>query len=224
MVSQTSQFYRYLDYPAGREERVKELLKLLKEKNIELVSFISKGYRGVVFKGIYKEKTVAVKVSRSDVQKENFLKREYEILKYLSDKLKEENPAPTPFLHNSEFIVMEFIEGKTFKFAMNNFNPYFVIKETLKSCYLLDEVFIKHSEIKGEKHLIFDGKKCRIIDFESAKFSRSPRNLLQFIGYHLIKNEEFLKKLKVRKEDLQKTIELYKKDRKLGFKFILSLC
>jgi len=217
MEFQTSQFYEYLDYPAKRKERINKLLNLLKEKGITLDSFIAKGYRGVVFKGMYRGKPVAVKVLRSDVEKENPLQKECEILNYLTNKLKSENPAPYPYLCTSEFIAMEFIEGLTFSKALENYDPYTVLKEALRSCYLLDKAGVRHSEIKGEKHLIFDGRRFRIIDFESAKFSDKPRNLLQFVGYHLIRNKELLKKLGICKKDLRLAIEIYKENKKDGF-------
>ena len=223
MEFQTSQFYEYLDYPAKRKERINKLLNLLKEKGITLDFFIAKGYRGVVFKGMYRGKPVAVKVLRSDVEKENPLQKECEILNYLTNKLKSENPAPYPYLCTSEFIAMEFIEGLTFSKALENYDPYTVIREALGSCYLLDKAGVQHSEIKGEKHLIFDGGRFRIIDFESAKFSDQPRNLLQFVGYHLIRNREFLKKLEVSGENLKTVIETYKRNREQGFKEIMYL-
>ena len=223
MGYQTLRFYNYLDYPAGRRERIEKLLSDFKEKGIFLESFLSKGYRGVVFKGSYKGRTVAIKVLRSDVEEKNPIEKECKVLEFLEKTLKTENPAPCPFICKKEFLVMEFIEGATFSRAILEYNPKEVIKKALKSCYLLDKVGVEHSEIKGEKHLIFDGKRVRIIDFESTKFKELPRNLLQFVGYHLIRNEKLLEKLKISKEKLKKTIEIYKQDREKGFHTLTNL-
>lgn len=223
MEFQTSQFYEYLDYPAKRKKRIQHLFNRLKGSGITLKCFIDKGYRGVVFKGTYRKNAVAVKIPRSDVGKKNPLQKECEILNYLVKKLKSRNPAPYPYLCTSEFVVMELIEGATFLEALNRYNPNEVIKRALKSCFLLDKAGIHHSELKGNKHLIFDGRSWRIIDFESAKFSDNPRNLLQFVGYHLVRNEELLNKLAITKESLKLAIKTYKRNKEVGVKAFLSL-
>jgi len=215
------ELYLLLDYPACRKERALKVLKELQELGVKLLQFVAKGYRGVVFKGELKGETVAIKVKRSDAVKERLLEKECEILKYLesfSGKIGGENPAPKVYHCTSEYLIMEFIEGLPFSAALQSYDPKTVIREAVKSCYFLDRAKVKHSEIKGEKHLIFDGRKVRVIDFESSSYSEKPRNLLQFVGYHLIRREELLKEIGITKERLKELIELYKENPEEGFK------
>jgi putative serine/threonine protein kinase len=218
------ELYLLLDYPACSEKRAKRILRELQNTGVELLGFVAKGYRGTVFKGILKGKTVAVKVKRSDVSKERPIEKECEILKHLENFLGERNPAPRVYHCTEEYLIMEFIEGLPFSEALKNHNPRTVVMEALKSCYLLDRAKVKHSEIKGEKHLLFDGKRVRVIDFESAKLSEKPRNLLQFVGYHLVRRGELLKELGTSQDRIKELIELYKKNPEEGFRaFMLEL-
>ncbi len=178
----------YLDYPLGRREVVEERLESLKKVGITLVSLIAKGYRGVVFKGKTSDgNLVAVKFKRSDVNKD-VIKKELQFLEFLDafgKKVGFLNPAPKVYTFDRDFIVLELIEGKPILELQEK-----RLKEALLSavdaCYFLDLAKVQHNEIKGGKHLIFDGRRIRIIDFESASFSKNPRNLFQFVGYYLV--------------------------------------
>ncbi len=204
---------KYLDYPCGRKDRVNRFLSLLSEKGIELSCLVAKGYRGVVFKGYWKGSPVAVKVKRCDSEKENVLLKECNFLKYLesfSKKSGKENPAPFPYLCFKDFLVMEFIEGVVFEKAVKVFDWREVTCSFIDACAFLDSAGVKHSEIKGGKHLIFS-ERGRIVDFESASFSEKPRNVLQFVGYYLI-GRKLLKPFGVNEKLLFSFIEAYKKD------------
>lgn len=222
MESPTSQLFKLLDYPRGDFDSGREKYRLLTSYGVEILSFVSKGYRGVVFKGKLSGKDVAVKVPRSDVSKENLSEKECSVLKHLKKCLGKENPAPTPFLCTPHFVVMEWIEGTPFTEAVEIWGVP-VISSALKSCYLLDSCGVEHSEIKGEKHLLFDGERVRIIDFESAKFKERPRNLLQFVGYHLLRRKDLLEKLQVDGGELRQLLNFYKENPREAFPKILSL-
>jgi len=218
MESQSSRLFKLLSYPSGDVLRGEEIYKKIKNFGVENLSFVSKGYRGIVFKGELNGRKVAVKVPRSDVKKENFLLKECEVLRYLSEKLGEKNPAPFPFGCSPDFLVMEWIEGIPFSEAFKRFGLD-VILGALRSCFLLDESGVEHCEIKGEKHLIYNGRKVRIIDFESAKFKDSPRNLLQFFGYHVLGKGI----LELDKGKVMELLNLYKVNRDAGYRALVSL-
>lgn len=222
MAYRNSQLFSLLDYPRGNPESGKEKLKLLESHGVTDISFVAKGYRGIVFKGNFEGKQVAIKIPRSDASKENLTVKECHLLKYLQERLKSENPAPFPLLCTSQFIIMEWIEGIPFKEAFQRYGKSIIVL-ALKSCYLLDLCGIEHSEIKGEKHLIYDGKKVRIIDLESAKFKEKPRNLLQFLGYHILRREDLLRELNVNKNRLFELIKKYKENPEKTFPEILTL-
>ena len=117
---------------------------------------------------------------------------------------------------------MEWIEGIPFKEALQRYGKS-IIALALKSCYLLDLCGVEHSEIKGEKHLIYDGKRIRIIDFESARFKEKPRNLLQFLGYHILRREDLLREFNVNRNRLLELTEKYKENPEKTFTKILTL-
>jgi len=200
-------------------ERLSKILSQLKERGVENLSFASKGYRGVVFKGYLKGRPVAVKVKRSDTPKEVPLK-EFNFLSHLFNLYGPETPAPAPHFATEDFVVMEWIEGKPFGQAFKEFGRQ-VVREALKSVYQLDRAGVEHSEVKGEKHLIFNGQRVKVIDFESAKFKEKPRNLLQFVGYHLI-GKELYRELGLERGELLKLMELYKREPEAAFRALTS--
>ncbi len=222
MEFQNSQLYKLLDYPRGNPEEGKKRFNLLNSYGVRNLSFVAKGYRGIVLKGELYGKPVAVKLPRSDVPKQNLPEKECAFLKHLDKCLKEKNPAPSPLLCTSDFLVVEWIEGIPLSKAYRVFGKP-VILFALESCYLLDSCGVEHSEIKGEKHLIYDGKRVRIIDFESAKFKDKPRNLLQFIGYHILRRKELLEEFGVDKGELLSLIDRYKENPAGVFPKIVAL-
>jgi putative serine/threonine protein kinase len=221
MESQSLRLCRLLDYPRQEVERGRELYQKLKSLGVTGLEFVSKGYRGVVFKGYFKGNPVAVKVKRSDVKKESLVEREFSFLKYLFELYADETPAPVPLLYTEDFLVMEWVSGKPFPEAFKE-EPFKVVKEALISCYKLDLAKVEHSEIKGSKHLIYTGERVKVIDFESAKFKERPRNLLQFVGYHLI-GKKLFKELNLKEEELRRALEVYKEEPDRGLKALFKL-
>lgn len=221
MEFQNSQLFKLLDYPRGDIERGRFLFERLIREGVTDISFVSKGYRGVVFKGKLGEVPVAVKVPRSDSGKD-FVEKECEVLNLLQGRLGSKNPAPKVYKCGEDFLVMEWIEGIPFERALREFGSKVILK-ALESVYLLDRAEVEHSEIKGEKHLLFDGERFRIIDFESSKLKERPRNLLQFVGYHLLRKKELLESLGVDRERLLRLLELYKEEPERAFGELCSL-
>lgn len=222
MESPSSQLFNLLDYPRCNTELGKRRFSLLTSYGVRNLSFVSKGYRGVVFKGELSGKPVAVKVPRSDAGKEGVAEKEYSVLKHLQSCLGNRNPAPKPYICTSDFIVMEWIEGAPFSVALKVYGKRVLIS-ALESCYLLDLCRVEHSEIKGEKHLLFNGERVRVIDFESARFKEKPRNLLQFLGYHILRRKELLKEMGIYEEEVFSLISNYKENPEKTFPKILSL-
>lgn len=222
MESPNSQLFSLLDYPRCNPEFGKRRFNLISSYGVKNLSFVSKGYRGVVFKGELSEKTVAVKVPRSDAGKEGIAEKECSILRHLQSCLGDRNPAPKPYICTTDFIVMEWIEGVPFSVALKRYDKK-VLLSALESCYFLDLCRVEHSEIKGEKHLLFDGERVRVIDFESAKLKEKPRNLLQFLGYHILRRRELLREMGVCEGELLSLISNYKENPEKTFPEILSL-
>ncbi|WP_456397475.1 hypothetical protein [Desulfurobacterium sp.] len=228
MKSQSLQSLSLIDYPAGRENVILRKLETLEDLDIKLGDFIAKGYRGTVFSGFIKPYDyftipikVAIKFARSDADKEGFLLKEARFLEYLEPK----TIAPVVYYYDEDMIIMEYIEGAPFSFDSFSSKSELVdvLKEIIEKCYILDKSGVNHSELKGEKHIIITDRGVKFIDFESARFTDNPRNLLQFLGFHILRKPKRIVFLGISLDDLKSGIELYKENPLKGFRKILSL-
>ncbi|WP_456484620.1 protein kinase domain-containing protein [Desulfurobacterium sp.] len=228
MKSLNLQSLSLIDYPAGRESVILRRLETLENLEVELNDFVAKGYRGTVFSGFIKPSDpftipvkVAIKFARSDAGKEQFLLKEARILEYLEAK----SVAPVIYYYDEDMIIMEYVDGFPFSFErfFSKEKLVNVIREILEKCFILDRAGVSHSELKGEKHIILTDRGVRFIDFESARFTDSPRNLLQFLGFHIIRKPERLAFLGIDRNIIKKAIGLYKENPISGFKEILGL-
>ncbi|ENN96367.1 tyrosine protein kinase [Methanocaldococcus villosus KIN24-T80] len=156
------------------DEKVLEKLK----KKVKLVDAIGKGHRGVVFKGIYNNKTVAVKIPRTDGK--NTILNEVNILKLLEPY----NISPKVYDYSKDYLIMEYIEGEELKSVVEKLdkkNLIEVIEEVLKIALRLDSLNIEHKEIKGGRHFLV-GEKVYIIDFDKAKKKKTTKNFTSAIA------------------------------------------
>lgn len=159
-------------------ERLEEVLN---SYSITLLDILGKGHRGVVFKGIYKNREVAIKVPRIDAK--NTIYDEGVILKYVN-KL---NIGPKLYAFSRDYLIMEYIDGITLKDYISGEDvdrgEYLnVVKEVLKQCIRLDIHGVDHGEIQGGKHIVIGSSKVYIIDFGSAKIGRTPRNFTSAVS------------------------------------------
>jgi putative serine/threonine protein kinase len=217
MEFQNSQLLKFIDYPESREEKVREILKTLAKHNVEIKAFMAKGFRSTVFKGLMGEKEVAVKILRSDVNKRDALSKECSFLKQIK------GIAPKPFICEDSFIVMEFIRGEPLQRVLKSADrekAKKLILKTINVCHQLDLMKIKHSELKGGKHIVVSDGKIRLLDFESASYSENPRNVLQFVGSYIVGKREILEKLGLKEEELLAALKIYKRYPKKGLEKI----
>lgn len=148
-------------------------LEELKKLNVKILGVIGKGHRGVVLKGIYKNKEVAIKIPRRDAPKNNLL-NEALILK----KIEKFNFSPKVYAYGKNYIIMEYINGEELKKIVDKLNKeelIKVVKDILKITLILDLEGIEHKEIQGGRHFLI-GDKVYIIDFEKAKEKRTFKN------------------------------------------------
>jgi len=159
----------------------KRLEEVLNSYSITLLDILGKGHRGVVFKGIYKDREVAIKVPRVDAK--NTIYDEGVILKYVN-KL---NIGPKLYAFSRDYLIMEYIDGITLKDYISGEDvdrgEYLnIVKEVLKQCIRLDIHGVDHGEIQGGKHIVIGSSKVYIIDFGSAKIGRTPRNFTSAVS------------------------------------------
>jgi len=159
-------------------ERLEEIVK---SEGIRLLDILGKGHRGVVFKGIYRDREVAIKVPRLDAK--NTIYQEGCILKEVNAL----GIGPRLYTFSRDYLVMEYIDGITLKDYIisgdiDREGYLNIVKEVLKQCLRLDIHGIDHGEIQGGKHIVLKPPRVYLIDFGSAKIGRTPRNFTSAIS------------------------------------------
>jgi len=86
----------------GKLVNWRKLEDVLNNYNITLLDILGKGHRGVVFKGIYKDREVAIKVPRVDAK--NTIYDEGVILKYVNTL----NIGPKLHIFSRDYLIMEY--------------------------------------------------------------------------------------------------------------------
>ena len=152
----------------------KEAINKLENKGVEIIDVLGKGHRGVVLKGIYNNKEVAIKIPRTDSPK-NTIENEAKILKLLEKY----DMAPKVYEFEEDYLIMEFIDGEELKSAVDKLDKdrlLKVVEDILKITLKLDILGIEHKEIQGGRHFLITDKKTYIIDFDKAKEKKTTKN------------------------------------------------
>ena len=202
--------------------QIEFILDFIKSNNYYIhPAFFKKGYRGVVL--LLKDKknnSFILKIKRKDTVKS--LQKEYEILKFLENY----NLAPKVYYFdlNNQFILMDYIKGITFFDYKNLFKKNLIkkdkflkyLKNIIKACYILDKLNIFHGELIKGKHIYLYKDKVKFIDFESAKFTKTSKNLTQFIGGNILNDKQLMDILNLKKDDILLFLKKYKKANNLN--------
>ena len=224
-------YSKILGYPNATkrqiESRINELEKL-KVKSICLtgpttignLEILGKGYVGVVVLVKRGNKEVALKIRRTDSQREN-MKNESILLKLVNSV----NVGPKIIDVSKNFLVMEYIEGEKFsnwiemlKGSGSVKQLKSTIKNVLEDCYRLDQIGFDHGELSNiSKHVIVGKTKVTIIDFESSSTKRRPSNITSitqafFIGSGIAKQAQRIYK-NSSKEKIIDALKSYKKEK-----------
>jgi len=187
------------------------LLNKLTANKITQLSYLSKGKRGIVFKGKFGRKDCVVKVSneKSDALSTTQLE---------SLNLKRANKlgiGPQFFCEDEEYVCMEFIDGELIEPYFERTKDCVVIKKIMNQMLILDKNNLEKKEMTRPRKHIIVRKECKnynpiMIDFERMHATPKPRNVTQFIQY--------IRKLEIISEEKAKEVsERYKKsyDKKL---------
>jgi len=168
---------------------------------MKILKKLFEGKRGEIYLVQKDEKIFVMKKKKADSP--DFIKKEYEILKKLSNKY-----SPKVFEKGKDFLLMEYLKGYSFKEALIIDEKKSILL-ACELCYYLDKQKIYHSQLGRYYHLIVstDFKSIKVLDFERAKINSKQKNLLQFIGYYL----------KDKVNELKEDIEIYKKDIDKGY-------
>jgi len=204
-----------------------QILKKIEKKNVKSIKYFSKGRRGFIFVGNYKNKKVAIKTKRPDSKAIDRIKNEINFLKILNRK----NIGPKLFFSGEDFLIYEFIDGN-FIIDYLKYNEKEKIKKVLRNIFeelfLMDKLKINKEEMSHpQKHIIINKKhKPVLIDFERSHYTLKPGNVTQFSNFlisnnilNILKN----KKIIINKNKIIHAAKKYKKNQtKNNFNNILK--
>lgn len=184
-------YSKILGYPKATSRQIKSRineLEKLKVKSISLtgpttlgkLAILGKGYVGVVVLAKKGNKEIALKIRRTDSQR-NDMKNEAVLLKLVNSV----DVGPKMFDVSKNFLIMEYLEGEKFGDWLDLLKGMgsakklkSTIKNILEDCYRLDQIGFDHGELSNiSKHVIVGKTKVSLIDFESSSTNRRPSNV-----------------------------------------------
>ena len=219
-----------LGYPKSTKRQINARILELEKLNIKSISLtgpttigkleiLGKGYVGVVVLAKKGSKKIALKIRRSDSQR-NEMRSEAKFLKLVNTV----NVGPKLFDYSKNFVVMEYLEGEkigkwieTLQGVGSVKKLKTTIKTVLEDCFRLDQIGFDHGELSSiSKHVIVGGKKSSIIDFESSSTKRRVSNVTSitqavFIGSGIGKKVQRLYKVPP-KEKIIDVLRVYKQE------------
>lgn len=149
-------------------------------EQLEEIEFLSKGWRGIVYKARWRGKQVAIKVAK-EKEKEYAIRKEGEILKIL----KGHKGFPKILLVGEDFIMYEFIEGNPIeKVSLSREEKALVYLKILDLIKVLDILGINKEELSClDKNTLIDKEmNVYLLDFERGSARVKKRhNLSQFL-------------------------------------------
>ena len=154
------------------------------QAGVEFITFLAKGKRGVVLKGIYEDKPVTIKVVRPDSDASLTIVKEAQ----QTQKANTIGVGPQYITHKDNYIIREYIEGERIETWMEHASAEQkkdIFLQVLNQCFQLDQANLDKSEMTNPyKHiLITPDQKAVQIDFERMNINFSPQNVTQFIQY-----------------------------------------
>ena len=220
-----------LGYPNATNRQIKSRINELEKLKIKSIcltgpttigslEILGKGYVGVVVLAKRGNKEVALKVRRTDSQREN-MKNESILLNLVNTV----NVGPKMIDVSKNFLVMEYIEGEKFSEWIDMLKGLgsakklkSTIKNVLEDCYRLDQIEFDHGELSNiSKHVIVGKNKATLIDFESSSTKRRPSNVTSitqafFIGSGIAKQTQKIYK-NSSKEKIILALKNYKQEK-----------
>ena len=224
-------YSKILGYPNATNRQIKSRINELEKLKIKSIcltgpttignlEILGKGYVGVVVLVKRGNKEVALKIRRTDSQREN-MKNESILLKLVNSV----SVGPKMIDVSKNFLVMEYIEGKKFsdwiemlKGSGSAKQLKSTIRNVLEDCYRLDQIGFDHGELSNiSKHVIVGKNKVALIDFESSSTKRRPSNVTSitqafFIGSGIAKHAQKIYK-NSSKEKIIDALKSYKQEK-----------
>ncbi|MDH3695802.1 MAG: serine/threonine protein kinase [Nitrosopumilus sp.] len=235
-------YSKILGYPKATNRQIRSRIRELEKLNIKSISLtgptllgklavLGKGYVGVVVLAKKSNKQVALKIRRTDSQR-NEMKNEASLLKLVNSV----NVGPKMFVASKNFLVMEYLEGIKISEWINTLKGIGSVKKLkstirniLEDCYKLDQINFDHGELSNiSKHIIVGETKSTLIDFESSSTIRRPSNVTSvtqaiFIGSGIAKKAQKIYK-NPSKEKIIEALKQYKHEKtQENFEILLKI-
>jgi release factor glutamine methyltransferase len=204
------------------------IFKKLEKKNIKNLKYLTKGKRGFIFTGVYKNKKVAIKIKNPESKAILRINNEVKFLKLLNKK----NIGPKLLFSGKDYLIYEFVDGYFIADYLNidgKENIKKVLKKIFQQLFVMDELKINKEEMSHPpKHIIINKKnKPILIDFERARYTLKPGNVTQFCDFLISKHvSTILKnhKIKINNKQIINAAKKYKKKQnKNNFNKIIKL-
>lgn len=167
------------------EERLKGILK---ERNLELIEKISKGYSSEIYLVQNTEgKKFALKVEKEKSPRKEMVKKETRNLKAANSL--GIGPKLIDYSERKRWILMEYIDGITFNEWLFEKHP---TKKQLEGflnglfnqAKQLDSIGLDHGQLAGKgKNILVQRGRPIIVDFEKASQRRKPHNVTQLESF-----------------------------------------
>lgn len=185
-------------------------LVALEKKGVTGIAYFTKGKRGYIFTGRYKNKKVAIKVKHPRSTAVRTIPHEAKMLKLVN----KHGLGPKYVLHSPKYLVYEFVEGKLLQDLLESPRIRWVCKEVFRQCFKLDQLKLDKKEmLRPRKHVIVKGKNVTMIDWERAHRVKDPHNVTQFCQF--VRNN-------VEKKDKQRWIDVAREYRKKPSRAVLN--
>ena len=208
------------------------ILKKLESEKVKNPKVFAHGKRGVIIKGIYKNKTVGIKIKKKESMAFGTIEIEARFLKILNKV----DIGPKLIMHKTNFLMYEFVPGifiEEFVLSNSKKNIIIVLKNVFEQMYILDNLGINKFEMHHPlKHIIIEKNNPVLIDFERCRKTDDPKNVTQFCDFltsKLFNEMLFEKGIKINKDEMIELAKNYRKEiknktkNKKNFQAILSV-
>ena len=195
------------------------LLKTLGEKNIKNINYFTKGKRGFIFIGNYKNKKIAIKTKNPESEAILRINNEIKFLKILNKK----DIGPKLLFSDKDYIIYKFVEGNfIIDYLKNNKkeNIKKIIRKILEQMFTMDKLNINKEEMSHPlKHIIINKNNPVLIDFERTHHTIKPGNVTQFCDFLISKNVSAIlerNNISINKKKVINAAKKYKKEQNSG--------
>jgi len=194
------QYGKIICYPKFDIEELKSRLMELRGLKVSRIEFsgqtrifdlniLGKGHVSIVVVAYANGKRCALKIRRTDADRLD-MSHEVEALRAVNAV----GIGPTAYGSSKNFILMELIEGVYFpewlvsvKGKGRKKRVQRVLRMIIEECWKLDKAEIDHGELsRASRHVIVEGDRPRIIDFESASTARRRKNVTSICQFLFI--------------------------------------